>query len=226
MSLSKGHTLSVIGTSGDDDVVISRNAQDSTQFAINFNGTVQKVPAGAVRAVFVNMGAGNDQFIFDATFGSGRRATAHDPGRRRRRQPGRGVGQRLDRRGGRARTPCSGRDGHDTLLGGDGSDHISGGRGNDVADGGNDADFVETGAGNDSLRGGVSADFLHGGTGNDTLRGDDDNDSLEGCGGNDLLFGDGGNDVLDGNLDTDTVRGGDGNDILTGNFGAPTIRAT
>src|SRR5688572_23476204 len=76
VSLSKGHTLSVIGTSGDDDVVISRDAQDSTQFAINFNGTVQKVPAGAVRAVFVNMGAGNDQFIFDATFGSGRKTAS------------------------------------------------------------------------------------------------------------------------------------------------------
>ena len=221
ISISPGHTLSVIGTSGDDDIVISRDAQDANQFAINFNGTVQRVPAGAVRAVFVNMGAGNDRFIFDATFGSGRKtATRTILGGDGDDSLGGGLGNdSID--GGAGRDTLSGRDGNDTLVGGDGNDRVSGGNGNDVADGGIGADFVETGNGNDSLRGGVNDDFLHGGPGEDTLRGDDGNDSIEGCGGDDLLFGDAGNDVLDGNLGTDTVRAGDGNDILTGNFGAP-----
>ena len=219
-SVSNGGTLTVLGTKNNDDVVISADSQNPNLLAIRVNNQTDLVPAAGIKAVFVNLGRGNDKFIFDATFGAAQSKVAVRTvlGGEGDDSLGGSIGNdSIDGQGGN--DTISGRQGNDTLLGGAGADRISGGNGNDVADGGVDGDFVETGAGDDSLRGGGGNDFMHGGTEDDTLRGEDGNDSLEGCRGRDVLFGDAGNDVLDGNLDPDTVRGGEGNDIVTGNFG-------
>src|SRR5688572_8489509 len=69
-SISDGGTLTVLGTKNNDDVVVSGDSQNPNRIAIRVNGRTDLVPIGRIKAVFVNLGRGNDKFIFDATFGA------------------------------------------------------------------------------------------------------------------------------------------------------------
>jgi len=129
-----------------------------------------------------------------------------------------------------------GRQGDDSLTGGDGSDILIGGVGNDILDGGAGVDSAEyrddgyegvtqyeginvnltTGTatdgfgGSDTLR---NIENVWGSAFGDTIRGNDFNNVLEGKEGNDSLYGEGGNDTLKGGAGSDSLVGGDGDDL-------------
>lgn len=120
-----------------------------------------------------------------------------------------------------------GRDGNDSILGGNqGSnavgDTLIGGDGNDTIRGGTDdsgRDSIVGGNGNDSLIGGNESsdgDTLDGGNGNDNIDGQDGNDYLSGGIGEDSIVGSGGSDTVLGGDQNDTLLGGAGNDSIVG----------
>lgn len=89
-----------------------------------------------------------------------------------------------------------GRQGDDTLGGGDESDLLHGGQGNDVLLGRE---------GDDLMFGGVGNDVMTGHEGDDTLTGGDGNDSFYGSAGNDVFYIDAGDSTFDGGADYDTA---------------------
>ncbi len=132
------------------------------------------------------------------------------------------------------RTLVKGYGGHDTFLGGSGSDTIFGDAGEDLIEAGGGANVADGGTGNDIIRGGADADVLNGGVGNDliqsasgndtvfggigadTVSGGDGNDVIAGDEGSDSLQGDNGDDVIHTGANSDSADGGSGNDVLTG----------
>jgi Ca2+-binding RTX toxin-like protein len=137
-----------------------------------------------------------------------------------------------------------GGDGNDTLLGGEGGDSLFGGAGNDrlrgdLSDASEDPDEVAAGndsidggsgddrilgeRGNDTLAGGDGEDRVIGGLGNDRLSGGGSNDDLMTMAGNDRAWGGAGNDDLIDGLGNDTLYGGDGIDDLIGAQGNDTL---
>ncbi|WP_250398536.1 calcium-binding protein [Synechococcus sp. MU1648] len=126
-----------------------------------------------------------------------------------------------------------GKQGNDTITGGDkndylhgnvGDDKLDGGLGNDRLLGGSDNDTIEGGKGNDSLFGWSGKDSLEGGNGNDYLKAEDGADTLDGGEGNDTLDGGEGNDTLNGGVGNDSLIGGDGSDRLRGLGGDDTLK--
>ncbi len=135
----------------------------------------------------------------------------------------------------------SGRDGDDTLIGGERADSLVGGAGDDSLAPGLGTDLLDGGehvagdvadySGHDLAiavdlekapdsrgfilitEGGVDGDRLRGIEG---VRGSDNDDHLAGDGGANAFFGEGGADVLDGRGGSDTLQGGSGADTLTG----------
>ena len=103
-----------------------------------------------------------------------------------------------------------GREGDDTIYGGDGKDIAAGGEGNDQMWGGNH---------NDVLTGGLGNDFVGGGNGDDVVMGGAGNDRLNGGNGNDLIVGDVGDDTIVASAGQDQIRFGygDGDDTYIGN---------
>lgn len=98
-----------------------------------------------------------------------------------------------------AKATLYGKDGDDTVTGGDNADSLYGDNGNDIVDGGAGADRVYGGAGNDIVRGGDGNDRLYGNAGADTL---------EGGAGNDTLY------VDADDINYGSISGGDGRDTL------------
>ncbi len=96
-----------------------------------------------------------------------------------------------------------GRNGDDTLSGGDRGDNIKGGYGNDNLSGDKHNDLLYGEQGDDVIKGGEHDDKLYGDVGNDKLYGEQDND---------VLFGGAGNDWLDGGIGIDKMYGGAGSD--------------
>ena len=105
-----------------------------------------------------------------------------------------------------------GNDGNDTMFGGSVNDmdpvlNAQHGRdGNDTLDGGNGDDQLAGGADNDLLLGGAGVDSLYGANGNDTLSGGGGNDLIYAEDGNDLINASGGLDTLSGAAGLDTFR--------------------
>lgn len=123
-----------------------------------------------------------------------------------------------------ARTPVTGSDGDDTLLGGLCADDIDGGDGDDLVDGRSGDDLIAGGRGDDHIVAGEGRDTLSGGDGDDMLFGGNGDDHLSGGDGKDRLFGGMGNDVLHGGTGDDTLDGGDGDDLLMDGEGADVVR--
>lgn len=73
-----------------------------------------------------------------------------------------------------------GRQGNDTIYGGDDDDTLMGGLGNDYLDGGIDEDSIEGDAGDDTIVGGQGADTIWGQGGRDVIIGADDGDFVHG----------------------------------------------
>ncbi|NDW59513.1 calcium-binding protein [Yangia sp. PrR004] len=71
-----------------------------------------------------------------------------------------------------------GRNGADTLLGGEGADNLRGNNGDDYLLGGSGNDTIYGNAGNDTVVGGDCYDKLNGGSGDNTLEGGDGSDKF------------------------------------------------
>ncbi|MDR2093409.1 MAG: hypothetical protein LBP58_08880 [Azoarcus sp.] len=112
-----------------------------------------------------------------------------------------------------------GRDGADTITGGDKSDLLLGQGGADYIDGGVGNDKILAGGGNDTVIGGFGNDELHGSAGNDVLYGGAGKDNLYGEADDDILVGGEESDKLFGGLGDDQLDGGTGNDLLNGGAG-------
>lgn len=142
--------LVILGSTGNDRVEVSTNANGSTAI-VKFNGaTIQKSTAGVNRIEFRG-DAGNDVFYNNTAapanaYGEGGNDVLFG-----------GAGNDF-LSGGANNDVCSGRGGNDGLDGGAGNDRLHGGMGNDNLSGGD---------GHDGLLGGYGYDILTGGTGND-----------------------------------------------------------
>jgi hypothetical protein len=143
-----GDTLQIVGTSGDDHVVLS--------YLFGHYQILESVPPGwpplsivdgaGIERVAIYLGDGNDLAIV---------------------VPLVTVPVRID--GGNGADDISGGLGDDLLIGGEGNDQLHGGLGNDVLVGGSGVDWLSGGLGRDLLIGGTGADSLLGGTSDDIL---------------------------------------------------------
>ncbi len=146
----------VLGTAGDDVIVVRRQVTTDGPFAVvTINGVTTSTLYRNGETIEVRAGAGNDLVIMDestAITWSGK---------------------------------LFGEGGDDVLMGASRPDYMDGGTGNDALFGNGGDDQLFGGAGKDSLYGGAGADILDGGDGNDHLDGGAGTDLLFGRGGND-----------------------------------------
>ena len=188
--------LQVMGTRGEDDILVAPNAGDATKFDVTNHGvlvaTVDSV-ATPFTGIEIFGGTARDRLsvqkdmTIPATLWGGEGKDTLN--------------------GGAGDDVLDGDEGKDALTGGAGADSLSGGRGNDTIFGLED---------NDTLSGGKGNDVLVGGAGDDTLAGGDDNDTVNGGDGDDEVEGGTGDDDLDGGTGTDSVHGEGGHDHFHG----------
>ncbi|MGE3778705.1 MAG: hypothetical protein AB7F89_16095, partial [Pirellulaceae bacterium] len=196
----------ILGTSGDDHLVISQTANEQIVVRDMKRGVdLVSYPAPQVHTIRVLAGDGNDVVDLRGLY----------------RQQVTKVGDLRGGKGndslflGNARGTLQGEDGNDQLYGSKALDQLFGGLGDDFLYGGADNDLVDGGAGNDwlfgesgddQLLGAAGADKLFGGLGADVLKGGDGDDFLSGGDGDDYLNGELGKDVAQGGAGVDTIR--------------------
>ena len=139
-------TLTVTGTSGDDQVALRLAIGDPNTLQVDFgdDGTAEhSFDRGTFSAITVSLGSGNDHFRIDQTNG----AFADEA------------------------VTVSGGSGNDTMDGGDGTEVFLGGSGADAVDGNRGNDTAHLGSGQDSFRWdpGDGSDIIEGDSGTDTL---------------------------------------------------------
>src|SRR5262245_30171386 len=174
-------TLTVLGDSADNQIVISRDALG----VISVNGEVPLaggIPGGFptvfnTREISVFGQSGNDTIRLDETNGPLPAARLF------------------------------GGSGNDVLTGGSGDDALHGQDGNDQLNGGAGADFLLGQSGNDVIFGGNDADQVFGGSGDETIDGDRGDDVAFLGEGNDLFVWDpgDGSDRVEGEAGFDTM---------------------
>ncbi len=195
--------LRVNGSSGPDEVVISRGSGGSIN--VRFNGAnYNESPTTGRFLIDLGDGAnslvvsGNlDEYHSEVTSGNGDDYLATGAG-----------DDSIVIAGGR-----------NIVLPGRGHDAVTSGSGDDDVDGGSGSDVIHSGAGNDEVLGGDGDDTIFGGDGNDLLSGGAGNDIVMGGTGNDILSGYAGNDVLVGGDNADRLFGRSGDDVLVGGAG-------
>ncbi len=163
---SNGTIVNVVGTTGNDSIVINQANGQLFVFAFIGEVRVKIFSAQNVQAIFVNAGAGNDAVVLTPSVTIPSTLLG-------------GAGNDV-LRGGSAR---------DVVLGGAGDDLLVGNAGNDILLGGNGNDVMFGGAGNDVLAGNAGNDRLFGELGNDILIGGLGQDLLNDSSGTDLLIG-------------------------------------
>ncbi len=184
--LTKGGTLTVVGTTDADVMTIVE--EDEDHFFATRGDFSERFDTSDVSRIQFDSGDGNDTI----TVGDG--------------VPG------VYANAGAGNDTINGGEGNDTLSGGAGKNVIFGNDGDDRLNGSNSLDTLEGGAGNDRLYGNGNADHLDGGDGIDRLFGGDGNDVLTGGSSNDKLYGEAGNDTLNGGKGSDILNGGPGLD--------------
>ncbi len=196
----KSDTVTIEGSSGDDDVTVSNGWWWTT---INVNGQKLRYRRGKVDKVVFHGNDGNDTFTNKTAIPS-------------------------SAWGGKGKDVLKGGSGRDYLSGGSGYDKIYGNRGHDKVFGGSSGDYLNGGSGNDIIFGGTGRDVINGNDGHDQLYGQWDSDRLyggkgddyiSGGSGHDKLYGWTGDDILRGNSGNDRLYGGDGDDVLYGHSG-------
>jgi Ca2+-binding RTX toxin-like protein len=208
-----GTTLTIAGTAGNDNVLVSRlrvAGVDTIRVREVAGTTTTRTDfaASSVTAIDFDGAAGNDRLVSLVSL-----ATTADGG----------EGNDFLSTAGGADT-LNGGPGNDALHGGRGGDTINGDDGNDVLVAGLDREVntLTGGLGRDTLIGSLGNDVLNAGTGG-TAESDTDRNLVFGNFGNDTITGGNGDDVLAGNFGNDTVSGGAGNDRLFGGFGTDTL---
>jgi Ca2+-binding RTX toxin-like protein len=172
VSLARG-TLTVLGSPGNDRIIIQRNGNN-----LVIAGLAQAYPLAKVKRLLVDGLAGRDRVELVA---------GKSP-----------LSLPAELRGGAGHDTILGGNGPNTILGGAGNDQLTGGPLADDIDGGDGADLLRGLAGPDILRGGAGDDSIHGGEGDDLLQGMGGDDLLVGEAGRDTLLGGPGLDTLDG----------------------------
>lgn len=197
---SKTDTLTIEGSSGDDEVTVSKSRWFTT---INVNGKKLRYYRSMVDKVVFHGNAGNDTFTNKSSIPS-----SVWGGRGNDSLNGGSGSDYLS--GGSGKDKLYGNNGHDKLFGGSSNDYLNGGSGNDIVYGGSGHDVLNGNNGHDQLYGQSGSDRLYGGNGDDYISGGSGHDKLYGWSGNDILRGNSGNDLL---------KGGDGDDLLYGHSG-------
>ncbi len=232
-----GGVLTVEGTSGNDNIIVTR---DGTNLTIRQNGANSTTLAADVQKIVINGLAGNDQLAIAIG-------------------PDHGVALPATLNGGDGNDRLLGGDKDDQLNGGAGKDFLQGGNGKDVLNAGDGDDVLIGGRGPDVFNGSAGIDTADyhdaqsrlvitldgtandgaaavsatdtqpakpaegdnvkgdvenvvGGRGADKITGNGSANRLVGGPGNDSLTGLGGNDVLDGGPGIDSMLGGEGDD--------------
>ena len=137
-----GLSNTVHGTSGDDNVQISRASGLAGAlgfYDVNINGQHQLMTKEQLQNTTFDLGAGDDRLTVAAN-----------------------VDVDITARGGA---------GDDVLIGGTGDDNFDGGSGDDFLSGRDGRDYLKGGSGKDTLLGGNHRDVLVGGSGDDYLDG-------------------------------------------------------
>ena len=227
--LSAKGTLAVIGTGGNDTIVVERHPTIADQVRATINGTAQVFNRANVRRVEIYGQSGNDNARLDDSLAIlSRKGATLFGGAGNDTLVGGLAG--VNFLGGKHADSILGGSRNDIIFGGDGADTIIGGRGNDRIFGDEGADAIRGWLGNDLMYGDAGNDTLFGEDGDDTLGGDGEdrlffvggtdptnfagNDSLRGGAGNDWLVGGRQSATLNDNNGLDTLDGGTGNDIL------------
>ena len=220
--------VTVLGTPGDDTIILTKNASGSIAVSINYDSSdavFGQFSPQEVSKFLVFAGDGDDSVFNSTSIGSevnGQNGNDNVNG---------GFGDDI-LRGNNGNDRVAGKAGDDILIGNNGHDNIIGGNGDDVLLGFDGVDSLSGNAGNDRilghgsrdyLYGGPGADFLDGGDGNDVLRGHEGSDSLLGKIGNDIATGGDGDDFLIGDSGSDFLDGEAGNDFVVGGHGADKV---
>lgn len=153
-TIDGGGTLRIMGLQSATTITV----QGGAEVTVIANGNrVNPIPTGsirngAVRAVFIQCGPGNDVVncsgcILRCTIRGGRGNDTLN--------------------GGSNNDVIAGEDGDDVINGNGGNDSIQGGNGKDTINGGPGADTIDAGAGDDTIDGGVGQDMITGGLGID-----------------------------------------------------------
>jgi Ca2+-binding RTX toxin-like protein len=235
--------LLVTGTNGDDEIIISIDADDRNSLIIDDNGQrhafdvrqigfdirgiqVAAGPGadlvevdqknGSIKAAFVFFGGSGD----DTLIGGGGHDAIYGQGQSDLIR-GNSGDDRLD--GGGDNDTITGDRGEDRIIGRDGDDSIRGRAGDDVIDGGDGFDTLNGGSGADLIDGGNDEDLIDGGAGNDTIDGGNGDDEIDGNRGRDYIFGGDGDDFLRGGSGADQLWGRRGRDSLEGGGGEDSL---
>jgi probable HAF family extracellular repeat protein len=248
-SLGKDGTLTINGSTGNDQITVGPGAEQPLAVAVSINGAVTQFAGSAVHILRINGGPGDDRIDVRDGVGAGTlyvdghtgndrigvgdtnmNATVHG-----------GTGDDLVRGSATGSSRLYGDAGNDTLVGGDATDVLFGGEGDDslaggnavnegvnrlFGEGGNDTivggrgrDIVDAGAGNDSVVTAAGTDTIDSGDGDDDVDAGAGDDVVNGGGGDDFLRGGEGSDYLYGDRGDDTVWGQSGDDVLGGDAG-------
>ena len=144
-SLTSDGRLRVFGSTGDDNIRVSRVTGGKVEVAIN--GKNMTFDAAKLTKVGVLGTGGNNLIKLDPS-----------------------IDVPANILGGFGSNTIFGGAGNDEIFGGSGADHIDGGAGNDTIFGNNGVDHIDGGSGDDVLIGGAGADHMDGGPGNDTAK--------------------------------------------------------
>lgn len=169
--------LQVRGTKGDDTIVLSLNATDTTKLDVTINGELSSLDVADIVRVQAKGKSGNDSITVDETNGV---LT---------------FSMRFD-----------GQKGNDTLIGSAGNDRLKGGHGDDLLEGKDGNDRLEGEHDNDTLNGGLGDDRLEGKKGADVIEGGGGADDIRGGTGKDECVGGKGKDKIDGGAGKDRIK--------------------
>jgi len=189
VGLTKG-VLSITGTAGADDIVLSRTR---TAYVAKLNGSTKSFSAKLVKSIRVSSGKGGDRVTVDESARVFVKGLAISAGAGNDTIGGGSGGDMII--GGPGNDSLSGMGGNDLIYGDAGDDHLTGGDGNDVL-GGDDEDILQLSASAPAAV--LGNDFLDGGDGNDWLLGSHRSDMISDDNGADTFVGGSGIDVIDG----------------------------
>ena len=157
--------LTVEGTDGADEIVVSLNTSDpaATKLDVKLNGVTSSFDLSSVTSISISGGEGDDIITISDVGGA--------------------IDLAAKLLGGGGKDVLTGGAGNDVLEGGNGKDVLVGGAGNDQLDGGNGKDMLSGGLGDDTLVGGRGKDKLDGGEGTNVLAQEKEKKAREGNGG-------------------------------------------